>query len=488
MILPDARLQLALDLVGVLVFAVSGGLVAVKKQLDLFGVLVLSVAAGLGGGVLRDVLIGAVPPVGLSGPRSAARRAGTRRGPRRGRRGAGVAGWRGIAGPERPQAAAHESAWHDRTVTAAHLAPYDAVLLLSFGGPERPDDVMPFLRNVTAGRGVPDERLAQVAEHYHRFGGRSPINGQNRALVVALRAELAARGVDLPVLWGNRNWAPYVTDTLREAHQAGHRRVLVVTTSAYSSYSSCRQYREDLAGALLTLAGEGRLLDVDKVRPYFNHPGFVEPNARAATTALRSLPQGSHLVFVTHSVPVAMDDASGPGGHLDSAYSGQHRDVAAVVAASVSRQVGRKVPWELVYCSRSGPPSQAWLEPDVGDHLRALHAAGAPGAAVCPIGFVSDHLEVVYDLDTEAADVAAELGLPFARAVTAGTDPAFVAGLVDLAAERAAQARGDQPDRPSAGRRGPAPAVCPVGCCRNLRVDRPAACGADWDAPLVASP
>ena len=372
-------------------------------------------------------------------------------------------------------------------MTRGDLEPYDALLLLSFGGPERADEVLPFLRNVTAGRGVPDERLAEVAEHYHHFGGRSPINDQNRALVAALSAELDGRGAALPVLWGNRNWAPFVTDTLREAHQAGHRRVLVVTTSAYSSYSSCRQYREDLAGALLTLAAEGRSLDVDKVRPYFNHPGFVEPNARAAAAALRSLPAGSHLVFVTHSVPVAMDDASGPGGDLSPAYSAQHRDVAALIADAVSRQVGRAVPWQLVYCSRSGPPSQPWLEPDVGDHLRALAAAAAPGAAVCPIGFVSDHLEVAYDLDTEAAAIAADLGLPFARAATVGTAPDFVAALVDLAFERAAEARGEQPARPAAGRRGPAPAVCPVGCCRNPRAARPAACGADWNAPLVAS-
>ncbi|GAB3592135.1 ferrochelatase [Angustibacter peucedani] len=370
-------------------------------------------------------------------------------------------------------------------MTTSPADPYDALLLLSFGGPEQPDDVMPFLRNVTAGRGIPDERLAEVAEHYDHFGGRSPINDQNRALVAALEAELARRGVDLPVLWGNRNWGPFVTDALREAHAAGHRRVVTVTTSAYSSYSSCRQYREDLAGAVLALADEGRALDVDKVRPYFDHPAFVEPNARAAAAALADLPVGSHLVFVTHSVPDAMDDASGPGGDLSPAYSRQHQDVASVVADAVSREVGRSVPWELVYCSRSGPPSQPWLEPDVGDHLRALHAAGVPGAAVCPIGFVSDHLEVAYDLDTEAAEVAAEIGLPFARAATVGTDPVFVAGLVDLVLERAAEARGEQPAHPVVGALAPRPSVCPVGCCRNLRAERPAACGEDWTAPAV---
>jgi ferrochelatase len=367
------------------------------------------------------------------------------------------------------------------------LAPYDAVLLLSFGGPEAPDDVMPFLRNVTRGRGIPDERLAEVAEHYHHFGGRSPINDQNRALLAALRAELDARGERLPLLWGNRNWAPFVTDALREAHEAGHRRVLVLTTSAYSSYSSCRQYREDLAGAVLALADEGREVVVDKIRQYANHPGFVGPNARAAVAALRELPEGSHLVFVTHSVPDAMDDASGPGGDLSPAYSAQHRDVASLVADAVGRELGRAVPWELVYCSRSGPPSQPWLEPDVGDHLRTLHASGAPGAAVCPIGFVSDHLEVAYDLDTEAREVAEEIGLPFARAATVGTDPEFVSALVDLLVERAAQERGEDVDRPVVGSRPPVATPCPPGCCRNLRdPDRPAACGADWRQPVVA--
>ena len=362
------------------------------------------------------------------------------------------------------------------------LAPYDAVLLLSFGGPDGPDDVLPFLRNVTAGRGIPDERLAEVAEHYHHFGGRSPINDQNRALLAALTAELSARGHDLPVIWGNRNWAPYVTDMLREAHESGVRRVLAVFTSAYSSYSSCRQYREDLAAALLTLAAEGRTLAVDKVRQYFNAPGFANQNAEAAHEALVRLPEGAHLVFVTHSVPDAMDEASGPQGH---AYTTQHRDLAGVVAEQVSRRVDRPVPWELVYCSRSGPPTQPWLEPDVGQHLRDLKAAGVPGAAVCPIGFVSDHMEVVYDLDTEAREVAEEIGLPFARAATVGTAPRFVRALADLLEERAALARDEQPLQPAVGSFGPTWSVCRVGCCRNLRADRPAACGQDWSQPVA---
>ena len=241
------------------------------------------------------------------------------------------------------------------------LSPYDAVLLLSFGGPEGPDDVLPFLRNVTAGRGIPDDRLAAVAEHYAMFGGRSPINDQNRQLLAALRAELDRRGLRQPLLWGNRNWTPYLTDALRQAHEAGHRRVLVVTTSAYSSYSSCRQYREDLAGALTALAGEGRDLAADKVRPYFNHPGFVEPNAEAALAALESLPSGSHLVFVTHSVPAAMDETSGPGGPQSPAYSQQHRDVASVVADAVgaSRRARRALGARLLLAVRAAVPALA---------------------------------------------------------------------------------------------------------------------------------
>jgi ferrochelatase len=371
-----------------------------------------------------------------------------------------------------------------RVAGDASLAPYDTVLLLSFGGPEGPDDVMPFLRAVTAGRGVPDDRLAQVAEHYHHFGGRSPINDQNRALLAELRAELARRRLDVDVLWGNRNWQPYVTDVLRDAHARGARRVVTIMTSAYSSYSSCRQYREDLATALLTLADEGVELDVDlrvdRVRPYYNHPGFVRPMIRSTLDALAELPPGAHIAFVTHSIPDSMDAASGPDGH---AYTAQHRDLSRTIAGAVAKRLGAEVPWSLVYCSRSGSPHQPWLEPDVGDHLRSLAADGVPGIAVVPIGFVSDHMEVVYDLDTEARDIAREVGLPFVRAATVGTHPEFVAGLVDLLLERAAQARGEQPPRPALGELGAVHVVCPADCCPNPRVDKPAACGADW--PLV---
>lgn len=369
--------------------------------------------------------------------------------------------------------------------TPSPMAPYDAILLLSFGGPEGPDDVMPFLENVTRGRGIPRERLLGVAEHYHHFGGRSPINDQNRALLTALRGELARRGIDLPVYWGNRNWDPYVADAVREAHDAGHRRLVAIPTSAYSSYSGCRQYREDMAAAVLALAGEGRHVVLDKVRHYFNDPSFVAVNADAVAQAVADLPvarqQAARVVFVTHSIPVAMDDTAGPEGHR---YSRQHRDAAASVASAAGALLGREVGWDLVYCSRSGPPAQPWLEPDVNDHLRELAARGVPAAVLAPIGFVSDHMEVRYDLDTEAVETAAEVGMEVRRAATVGTDPRFVAGLIDLCLERAAQARGEAVGPATAGAEGPSWSVCPVGCCPNPRVDRPAAAGQDWHDPV----
>ena len=371
-------------------------------------------------------------------------------------------------------------------MTTSQTDPYDAVVLLSFGGPEEPADVVPFLQNVTRGRGIPPGRLEEVGEHYFAFGGRSPINDQNRALLAALRAELSVRGCDVPVFWGNRNWAPYLTDALREAHDAGARRVLVVTTSAYASYSGCRQYREDVAASLLELAEQGRAMSADKVRHYFNHPGFVAANTDAVVAALgRLTPEQSvraRLVYVTHSVPTSMADTSGPDGH---AYVRQHRDVAATVSAGVARHTGVERAHDLVYCSRSGPPSQPWTEPDVGDHLEELAATGVPAVVLAPIGFVSDHMEVVYDLDTEAAEVATRVGLPFSRAATAGTNATFVAGLVDLVLERAAAERGDDAHRVADGGLPASHDVCPVGCCPNARADKPAACGADWVDPPV---
>ncbi|ADU48450.1 ferrochelatase [Intrasporangium calvum] len=359
------------------------------------------------------------------------------------------------------------------------MQPYDAILLLSFGGPEAPEEVVPFLRRVTAGRGIPDERLEQVGQHYFLFGGRSPINDQNRALIAALRTELDSRGESVPVIWGNRNSAPFLADTLREAHDAGLRRLVAVTTSAYSSYSSCRQYREDLAAAVDELRDEGREVRVDKIAPYAPRPGFQSANAGRLVEALRTLDgtpdEEVALLFVTHSVPAAMDETSGPGdgdGHL---YQRQHLALASALTEEANAALGRSLVGELVFCSRSGPPQQPWLEPDVNDRLRELAAEGRSAVVAAPIGFVSDHMEVAYDLDTEAAATARELGLRFVRAATPGTDPAFVADLVDAVAERAAEARGEQvPDF-----EGRMPSVCASGCCPNLRAPKPALCGED---------
>jgi ferrochelatase len=379
------------------------------------------------------------------------------------------------------------------------LAPYDAVMLLSFGGPERPDDVMPFLRTVTAGRGIPDERLTAVAEHYYSFGGKSPINDQNRALLGALRRELDRREIATPLLWGNRNFDPFVTDALREAHEAGMRRVVAIVTSAYTCYSSCRQYREDLAAAVQVLADEGCQIDVDKVRPYFNHPGFSRPNARLVTEAVRALGRRSdtsdtsgtsdtsdrtdeevRLVFVTHSISDGMDDTSGPGDGAGNTYRRQHLELAAAITEEVNATLSRGLDHELVFCSRSGPPTQPWLEPDVNDALRALAGAGVKTVVLAPIGFVSDHMEVRFDLDTEAAQTAAELGLELVRVPTVGTDPEFVSGLVDLVLERAAQSRGHAPVAPACWPGDEVfPPVCRPGCCPNLRAAKPALCGSD---------
>lgn len=368
------------------------------------------------------------------------------------------------------------------------LNPYDAVLLLSFGGPEGPDDVVPFLRNVTAGRGIPDERLKEVGEHYYAFGGRSPINDQNKALLAALQSDLAGRGVDTPVVWGNRNWAPYLSDTLRELYDSGARRILTLVTSAYGSYSGCRQYRENIAKSLIELAAEGRELEVDKIRPYYNHPGFVAANVDAVVAAYEALVADggtteAPLLFVTHSIPTAMEIASGAHAPAGSTYSAQHLDVGAEIARLAGERLGRTLEWELSYCSRSGNPATPWLEPDVNDHLATMREAGTEQVVLAPIGFISDHMEVIYDLDTEAAATARDLGLRFARAATAGTHPAFVAGLVDLLLERAATERGEQPERVAVGSAGPWHDVCPPGCCLlrpDVDTDLPAACEEQW--------
>lgn len=370
----------------------------------------------------------------------------------------------------------------DEAATSS-LEPYDGILLLSFGGPEGHDEVLPFLQRVTAGRGIPDERLAEVAEHYHSRGGISPINDQNRALVAALETELATRGLDLPVRLGNRNSAPFLVDTLAQLHAAGVRRLLTVLTSAYSSYSSCRQYRENLADAVAELGpGVGDTLVIDKVEPWHGLPGFVETFARGISQALGSTPLDPatvRVLHVTHSIPDAMAEASGPP-ELRGLYVDQHERVAAVIDALVAETLGQSVDSELVYCSRSGPPRQPWLEPDVADRITALAAEGVQRVVVVPMGFVSDHMEVISDLDDDAVDAGRAAGVEVIRVATPGTDPALVRDLVDLMVDRAAQARG-QSERTAgwlvAGDR--RPSTCVADCCPNLRGPRASLCGAE---------
>jgi protoporphyrin/coproporphyrin ferrochelatase len=342
-------------------------------------------------------------------------------------------------------------------------ADVDAVLLLSFGGPHGPDDVLPFLRNVTAGRGVPDERLATVAEHYVPVQGVSPITGQNRALIAALQAELAGRGVELPIYFGNRNWSPYVTDTMAAMTEDGVRHALVLATSATSSYSGCRQYREDLARASESVTAAGQSPPrLTKLRHYFDHPGFIAANVSAVQAALLTLPAieraTARLVFSAHSIPVTMNDTSGPDGGL---YLSQQRETARLVTERVR---GSGATFDLVWQSRSGPPQVRWLEPDINDHLQSLVDAGERAVVVIPTGFISDHMEVLWDLDTEAAATAAKLGLAFARAATAGTDPDFVAALADLVMEQLTPTPARQ-----LSELGLCGIDCPADCCPRPR-------------------
>jgi len=327
----------------------------------------------------------------------------------------------------------------------------DAVLLLGFGGPEGPDDVLPFLRQVTAGRDIPDERLAEVGTHYQLFGGVSPINAQNRALLAALRPALDEAGIELPLYWGNRNWHPFVGDTMAQMASDGIEHAVVLATSAYSSYSSCRQYQEDLDRSVETTGPNAP--SWTKVRPFFNHPGFVEPMIELTRAALREIPEGEQieLVFTAHSIPTSMAERCD--------YAEQLTEVARIVTEAVGFGPDAS---RLVYQSRSGPPQVPWLEPDICDSIEALAEASDADVhpVVIPIGFISDHMEVLYDLDTEAADLCSDLGIPMTRVPTVGTHPTFVRALVELIDECVSAAT------PSTlGRLGPRPVPCVQGCC-----------------------
>jgi ferrochelatase len=305
---------------------------------------------------------------------------------------------------------------------------FDALLWLSFGGPEKPADVRPFLENVTRGRGVPAERLDEVEHHYQSFGGVSPINRLNREAIAATEARLADAGIGLPVYFGNRNWHPMVEDTVKQMAADGVSRALVFATSAYGGYSACRQYDEDIVRARAA-AGESAP-ELVKLRQFFDHPLFVEAFAdgvRAAGTALGEY----RLVFTAHSVPVSADAAGGPPGEGGYRYSRQVKEAARLVADKLRIET-----YDVVWQSRSGPPRIPWLEPDIVDHLERLHEDGVTAVVVCPVGFVSDHLEVVWDLDTEAAKRADELGMGFARAATPGQDSRFADLVVELVREQ----------------------------------------------------
>jgi ferrochelatase len=341
------------------------------------------------------------------------------------------------------------------------MAPrYDAVLVVSFGGPEGMDEVQPFLDNVLRGRSVPPQRVREVASHYEHFGGRSPINSQCRALIAALREELDRHGPHLPIYWGNRNWHPMLADTLRQMAMDGVRSALAFVTSAYGSWSGCRQYLDDIARARVEV-GE-RAPRVDKLRAFYNHPGFVEPLVEALGAAIERIPEprraAAKLVFTAHSIPKS--------AALVCDYEAQLRETARLVAFPLGR-----TEWSLAYQSRSGPPSQPWLEPDIGDHLRALAACGVRDVVVAPIGFISDHMEVLYDLDLDARSRAIELGLNMVRAATAGTHPRFVRMIRELIEERLS----DAPLRLHLGERGPAPDACPPDCCLPAAAARPVA-------------
>jgi ferrochelatase len=312
---------------------------------------------------------------------------------------------------------------------------FDALLVVSFGGPEKREDVLPFLENVLRGKNVPRERMLEVAEHYYHFGGRSPINDQNKQLIAALEQEFKNHGVKLPIYWGNRNWHPLLPDTLKQMQADGVRHAAALTTSAFGSYSGCRQYREDIARAQQASGTEEMV--IAKLPNFCDREEFVEAMTDRVREAMAMLPNAEQLIFTAHSVPMSMAD--------ESPYVRQLKEASERVAAACGMSN-----WNLVYQSRSGPPSQPWLEPDVCEYLREQHAAGVRNVIICPIGFMSDHMEVLYDLDTEALAVCAELGMKMVRAGTAGTHPKLISMIRDMVLNAAAS---------------PVLSYCEPGCC-----------------------
>ena len=337
--------------------------------------------------------------------------------------------------------------------------PYDSLLVVSFGGPEKPEDVMPFLENVTRGRNVPKERLAEVAEHYAHFGGKSPLNDQCRELISARELELRGNDLELPIYWGNRNWTPYLVDAVRQMRDDGCKRALAIVTSAYGSYSGCRQYLDNIKAAQKEV-GEGAPV-IDKIRAFYNHPGFIEANVDCLLAALETLPkdrrEAARVAFSAHSIPTGMAETCD--------YVEQLEETARLVAEGA-----RHERWQLVYQSRSGSPHMPWLGPDVIEHLDALRQLNMKDVILAPIGFLSDHVEIIWDLDEEAKAHARELGVHFVRAATVGTHPRFVKMLRELVEERI----GGSNQRLALGKRGPAPDTCPPDCCKyQPRVSRP---------------
>jgi ferrochelatase len=355
---------------------------------------------------------------------------------------------------------------HHKSHTVNSPAPYDAVLFVSFGGPEGPDDVMPFLENVLRGRPVPRERMLEVAEHYQHFGGVSPINQQTRDLISAVETDLRANGLQIPIYWGNRNWHPMLTDTMTHMVKDGVKSAIAFVVSGYSSYSGCRQYRENILASQSTCGEQAPR--VDKIRVFYNHPDFIEANADRMRAALQQIPAEArsqvHVAFTAHSIPESM--ASGCN------YQQQLTETCRLVSEAVAVDADR---WKLVYQSRSGRPQDPWLDPDICDHIQTLHGQGVKHLIVMPIGFLSDHIEVLYDLDDEAAKAAAGCGMQMVRAATVGTHPRFITMIRKLIMERMS------PDFPkeAIGQYGPNWDVCPIDCCpapqRPPAAGRPAA-------------